>query len=123
MVCEGKPRHYNLTINAKEPIMDGSTAPAAPSTPFFKSAEGIAIANFLPVLNNINAAVQGNQANASIQNIVGGEGLSWLAQLQAAIPNLQESETQFLIGYLVSQAQAWAAGQTTPLAAPKPPAP
>jgi septal ring-binding cell division protein DamX len=91
---------------------------------FFKSVEGIAIATFLPVITSINTAIQSNPANASLQNILGGEGVSWLAQLQAAVPNLQEAEAQFVIGYLVSQAQTWAASQSaasqpaTPVSAP-----
>jgi hypothetical protein len=103
-----------------------STSPPTVSAPtassVLQSAEAIAINAFLPTLANINAAVQANPANASWENIIGGEGVSWLAQLQADVPNLQEAEAQFLLQQGFTFVQGVAAAQLNPAPTPSTPA-
>ena len=83
--------------------MDGSTAPAAAPTPdptvasILKSAEGIALAKVLPVLNNFLTTVQ---ANASITNLV-AQGPALVTALQALLPTLAQGEASFLAGQLL----------------------
>lgn len=73
--------------------------------PILTTAEGIAVGNFLPVLNGFFTSIK---ANPSIENC-DAQALLIQPQLIAALPNLQQCEISYLAGALKDLMDKYAA--------------